>query len=59
MVRDYRSFADLFVLVATIDKFVTIGSIQYGTNIPGLINLLTPLGLYDPIKAVRYSVSLR
>lgn len=59
MVRDYRSFADLFVLVATIDKFATIGSIQYGTNILGLVNLLNPLGLYDPVKAVCYSFSLR
>ncbi|KAH7059162.1 putative secreted lipase [Linnemannia elongata] len=39
-------------------KFAAIGSIQYGTNILGLVNLLTPLGLYDPIKAVFDTVCL-
>ncbi|KAF9145051.1 hypothetical protein BG015_012011, partial [Linnemannia schmuckeri] len=35
-----------------VNKFAAIGSIQCGTNLLGLVNLLTPLGLYDPIKAV-------
>ncbi|KAF9136815.1 hypothetical protein BG015_002987 [Linnemannia schmuckeri] len=33
-----------------IRKFAGIGSIQYGTNLLGLIPFLESLGLYDPIK---------
>ncbi|KAG0378925.1 hypothetical protein BGX24_002364 [Mortierella sp. AD032] len=37
---------------AKVNKFAAIGSIQYGTDILGLVNLLDPLGLYDPVKAI-------
>ncbi|KAF9984514.1 hypothetical protein BGZ65_000231 [Modicella reniformis] len=33
-----------------VHKFATIGSIQYGTDLLGLVKLLEPLGLYDPLK---------
>ncbi|KAF9118834.1 hypothetical protein BGW39_000839 [Mortierella sp. 14UC] len=53
---------DLFghsqVLSMSLDKFAAIGSIQYGTDILGLVNLLTPLGLYDPLKAIFDTVCL-
>ncbi|KAF9909042.1 hypothetical protein EC991_009103 [Linnemannia zychae] len=35
-----------------IRKFAGIGSIQYGTDLLGLIPLLEPLGLYDPVKKI-------
>lgn len=38
--------------LTTIDKFAAIGAIQYGTDLLGLVNLMEPLGLYDPIKKV-------
>ncbi|KAK3810686.1 MAG: lipase [Linnemannia elongata] len=41
-----------------VNKFATIGSIQYGTTLQGLATLLTPLGLYDPVKAVFDTVCL-
>ncbi|KAG0241974.1 Alpha/Beta hydrolase protein [Mortierella sp. GBAus27b] len=33
-----------------VHKFAAIGAIQYGTDLLGLVNLMEPLGLYDPIK---------
>ncbi|KAG0043091.1 hypothetical protein BGZ83_011836 [Gryganskiella cystojenkinii] len=35
-----------------VHKFVGIGSIQYGLDLWGIVNLLTPLGLYDPVKKI-------
>ncbi|KAF9947835.1 hypothetical protein BGZ72_010229 [Mortierella alpina] len=35
-----------------VEKFAGFGSIQYGTTVAGLMTLLKPLGLYDPVKKV-------
>lgn len=40
------------LFLQTIDKFATIGSIQYGSTLLGLVPILTELGLYSPIKKV-------
>ncbi|GJJ68436.1 triacylglycerol lipase [Entomortierella parvispora] len=37
---------------AKVNKFAGASSIQYGTDLLGLVNILEPLGLYDPIAAV-------
>ncbi|KAF8936515.1 secreted lipase [Dissophora ornata] len=35
---------------AKVHKFATIGSIQYGTTLDGVIKLAESVGLYDPVK---------
>ncbi|KAF9306611.1 hypothetical protein BGZ74_004773 [Mortierella antarctica] len=39
-------------IVDILDKFATIGSIQYGSTLLGPVPFLTSLKLYDPIKKV-------
>ncbi|KAF8907463.1 hypothetical protein BGZ58_006184 [Dissophora ornata] len=35
-----------------VHKYATIGSLQYGTTLDGIVTLAESLGLYDPIKKV-------